>query len=67
MTPRFQELDLSPSLAHACRHLWMAIQVWIPDPMGMGMKIIFYPRVAPVLNPNQDGYVTDIFSHPRVT
>jgi hypothetical protein len=33
----------------------------------MGMKIIFYPRVAPVPDPNRDVYETDIFSHPQIT
>jgi hypothetical protein len=34
--------------------LGMAIQVrvfdirWVPDPTGTGMRMIFYPRVAPV-------------------
>jgi hypothetical protein len=36
----------------------------VPDPTGTGM--IFYPRVAPVSDPNQDGYGTSIFFHPRV-
>jgi hypothetical protein len=39
----------------------------VPDRMGTGMRTIFYPRVVPVPDPNQDGYVTGIFSHPRVT
>jgi hypothetical protein len=47
--------------------LRMAIQVRVSDPMGTGMGMIFYPRVTPVSDPNQDGYVTGIFSHPRVT
>jgi hypothetical protein len=34
-------------------------------PMGMGT--IFYPRVTSVPDPNQDGYGTGIFFHPRVT
>jgi hypothetical protein len=37
------------------------------DPMGMGTGMIFYPRVAPVPDPNRDGYGTGIFSHSRVT
>jgi hypothetical protein len=51
----------------------MAIRVRIPDtrrvsdPMDMGMGTIFYPWVAPVPDPNRDGYGTGIFSHPRVT
>jgi hypothetical protein len=32
-----------------------------------GTGAIFYLRVAPVPDPNRDGYGTDIFSHPRVT
>jgi hypothetical protein len=39
----------------------------VPDPMGMGTGMIFYPWVAPVSDPNRDGYGTDIFFHPRVT
>jgi hypothetical protein len=48
--------------------LGMAIQVWVPDtrrvpdPMGTGTATIFYPRVAPVPEPNRDGYGTGIFS-----
>jgi hypothetical protein len=34
----------------------------VPDPTGTGMGTIFYPRVAPVPNPNQDGYRAGIFS-----
>jgi hypothetical protein len=57
-------------------HAWgvgMAIQVWVPDThrvpdsTGTGTGAIFYPWVAPVPDPNQDGYGTSIFSHPRVT
>jgi hypothetical protein len=33
----------------------------LPDPMGMGTGTIFYPRVAPVPDPNRDGYGTGIF------
>jgi hypothetical protein len=43
----------------------MAIRVWVPDPTGMEM--IFYPWVAPIPDPNRDGYGTGIFSHPWVT
>jgi hypothetical protein len=39
----------------------------VPDPIGMGTGTIFYSRVAPVPDPNRDGYGTSIFSHPRVT
>jgi hypothetical protein len=39
----------------------------VPDPTGTGTGTIFYPRVAPIPDLNQDGYETDIFSHPRVT
>jgi hypothetical protein len=28
----------------------------VPDPMGTGMRTIFYPRVALVPDPNRDGY-----------
>jgi hypothetical protein len=38
-----------------------------PDPTGMGTGTIFYPRVAPVPDPNRDRFRTGIFSHPRVT
>jgi hypothetical protein len=34
---------------------------------GTGTGMIFYPQVAPVPDPNRDGYGTDIFFHPRVT
>jgi hypothetical protein len=37
------------------------------DNLGTGTRMIFYPRVAPVPDPNRDGYGTGIFSHPRVT
>jgi hypothetical protein len=53
--------------------LGMAIWVWVsdtcrvPDPTGMDTGMIFYPWVTPVSDPNQDGYETSIFSHPRVT
>jgi hypothetical protein len=49
--------------------LGMAIRVWVPDihrvpdSMGPGMGIIFYPRVAPEPRRVQGGY----FSHPQVT
>jgi hypothetical protein len=45
----------------------MAIQVWVldthrvPDPTGKGMGMIFYPWMALVPDPNQDGYGTGIF------
>jgi hypothetical protein len=39
----------------------------VPDPTGTGTGMIFYPRVTPVSDPNQDGYGTSIFSHPWVT
>jgi hypothetical protein len=51
----------------------MAIQVRVPDthrvpdPTGTGTGTIFYPWVAPVPDPNRDGYETGIFSHPWVT
>jgi hypothetical protein len=51
----------------------MAIRVRVSDnhrvldPTGMGTGTIFYPRVAPVPDPNRDGYGTGIFFHPRVT
>jgi hypothetical protein len=32
-----------------------------------GTGMIFYPRMAPVPDPNRDGYETGIFSHPQVT
>jgi hypothetical protein len=37
------------------------------DNSGTGTGAIFYMRVAPVPDPNRDGYGTGIFSHPRVT
>jgi hypothetical protein len=47
--------------------LGMAIQVRVPDthrvPDPTGTGTIFYLRVAPVPDPNRDGY----FSHPWVT
>jgi hypothetical protein len=39
----------------------------IPDTMGTGTGTIFYPRVAPVPDPNRDRYRTGIFLHPWVT
>jgi hypothetical protein len=36
----------------------------LPDPMGTGTWINFYLRVAPVPDPNRDGYETDIFFPP---
>jgi hypothetical protein len=39
---------------------------WVPDPMGMDMRIIFYSCLTPVSDPNRDGYVTGIFFHPRI-
>jgi hypothetical protein len=39
----------------------------VPDPTGTDTGIIFYPRVAPVPDPNRDGYRAGIFSHSRVT
>jgi hypothetical protein len=47
--------------------LGMVIRVWLPDPIGMYMGMIFYLWVAPVPDPNRDGYETDIFFHPRIT
>jgi hypothetical protein len=34
----------------------MAIWVRVPDPTGTSTKMIFYLRVAPIPDPNQDGY-----------
>jgi hypothetical protein len=34
----------------------------VSDLTGTDMKMIFYSQVALVLDPNQDGYVTGIFS-----
>jgi hypothetical protein len=42
----------------------MTIWVRVPDPTGMGTGMIFYPWVAPVPDPNRDGYDTDIFFLP---
>jgi hypothetical protein len=47
--------------------LGMTIRIWVPDtcsvpdPTDMGMETIFYPRVVPVPDLNQDGYGTGIF------
>jgi hypothetical protein len=38
----------------------------VPNPIGMGMGMIFYSYVAHVPDLNWDGYGTGIFSHPRV-
>jgi hypothetical protein len=35
--------------------------------MGMSTGTIFYPQVAPVPDPNRDGYRVGIFSHLQVT
>jgi hypothetical protein len=40
---------------------------WVPDLTGTGTGTIFYLWVASVPDPNRDGYVMDIFSHPWVT
>jgi hypothetical protein len=46
----------------------MAFRVWVPDTCrvpdltGTDMGMIFYPWVAPILDPNRDGYGTGIFS-----
>jgi hypothetical protein len=40
--------------------LGMTIRVWVPDPTGIDMGIIFYPWVAPVSDSDRDGY----FFHP---
>jgi hypothetical protein len=46
----------------------MTIQLWVPnncrvpDPMGTGM--IFYPRVAPVSDPNRDEYFFSFMGNP---
>jgi hypothetical protein len=56
----------------SCRLVGITIQVQISDtcriynPMDIGMRTIFYLRMAPVPESNRDGYGTDIFSHPRV-
>jgi hypothetical protein len=42
----------------------MAIRVRVPDLMGTGTGMIFYPRVAPVADLNRDEYGTDIFFSP---
>jgi hypothetical protein len=60
-------------LCHPFSLVGMAIRVRVPDtrrvgdPTGTGTEMIFYPRVAAVPDPNRDGYVMGIFSHPRVT
>jgi hypothetical protein len=58
---------LKHSRCHIEIYVGMAIRVRVPDLTGTGTGIIFYPWVAPVLDPNRDGYGTGIFSHPRVT
>jgi hypothetical protein len=53
----------------------MAIRVRVADTRrvpdstgtGTGTGTIFYPRVAPVPDPNRDGYETGIFSHLWIT
>jgi hypothetical protein len=47
----------------------MAIWAQVPgtDPTGSGIWTIFYPHVAPVPDPNRDGYGVGIFIHPQVT
>jgi hypothetical protein len=58
---------------HAACWVGMAIRVRVPDtcrvpdPTGTGTGTIFYPWVAPVPDPNRDGYEMGIFSHPWVT
>jgi hypothetical protein len=37
---------------------------WVPDSMGTGIRIIFYPWVTPVPDSNRDGYGTCIFFSP---
>jgi hypothetical protein len=44
----------------------MVIRVRLPDPMGKDMGIIFYSWVTSVPDLNQDGYMMNIFSHPRI-
>jgi hypothetical protein len=39
----------------------------LPNPMGSGMGTILHPQVAPVPNPNLDGYEAGIFICPRVS
>jgi hypothetical protein len=48
-------------------HLGMVIRIRVPDTTGTGTGTIFYPWVAPVLDLNQDGYGTGIFSHMWIT
>jgi hypothetical protein len=57
---------LSSFLNESASRVGMAIRVRVPDPMGTGTGMIFYLWVAPVPDPNRDGYETGIFSHPRV-
>jgi hypothetical protein len=53
------------SLVQAGLLVGMAIQVWVLDtrrvPDLTGTGTILYPRVAPVPDPNRDGYGTGIF------
>jgi hypothetical protein len=39
----------------------------VPDPIGTDTRMIFYPCVTPVPDPNRDGYGTSTFFHPQVT
>jgi hypothetical protein len=51
----------------------MAIRIWVPDtrrvpdPMGTGTGMIFYPWVAPVPDPNQDEYFFPPVGNPTGT
>jgi hypothetical protein len=64
-------VDLSftvhPQFILELSNLGIVIQVrvsniyYVPDPIVMGMRIIFYSWVTLVSNLNRDGYGTDIF------
>jgi hypothetical protein len=47
--------------------LGMTIRLRVSDPSGTDTRMIFYPWVTPVPDPNRDGYGTSTFFHPQVT
>jgi hypothetical protein len=47
--------------------VWVSDTRWVPDLTDTDMGMIFYPWVAPILDPNRDGYGVGIFFHPQVT
>jgi hypothetical protein len=45
----------------------MTIWVWVFDPTGMDMSMIFYLWVTPVPDPNRDGYFFPSVGNPTGT